>query len=112
MMADQDFSCPTPRASGVPKTMTKVAQQWEQTALKWRSLAEQRRDHYLELYDTGRWTHYGTGEEFLAEMNDAIALAERWARIAPLPHERETLAEVVELVPLAGPTLDERPEAA
>jgi uncharacterized repeat protein (TIGR03809 family) len=61
----------------------------EAVALKWRTLAERRRDHHIELYRTGRWRHYYTDQEFLAEMRIAIALARRWARIAPRPEERE-----------------------
>ena len=58
--------------------------QWERIALKWRSLAERRRDHYVELYQSGRWKHYHSEAEFLTEMRKAAALAERWIQIAPL----------------------------
>ena len=62
--------------------------QWERTALKWRNLAEQRRDHHFDLYRSGRWKHYYTEEQFLTEMRKAVALAERWVKIAPSPEER------------------------
>ena len=29
---------------------------------KWRDLAEKRRAHLIELYDSGRWKHYYTEE--------------------------------------------------
>ena len=61
----------------------------EAIALKWRALAERRRDHHFDLYKTGRWRHYYTDQEFLAELHAAIALAQRWAKIAPRPEERE-----------------------
>ena len=61
--------------------------EWERTALKWRNLAEQRRDHYFELYRSGRWKHYYTEEQFLTEMRKAVALAQRWAVIAPSSEE-------------------------
>ena len=69
---------------------------WERIALKWRALAEERRDHFLELYTSGRWTHYYTDEEFLAEMSKAVALADRWSRIAPLHEAQEPPAEPVQ----------------
>ena len=56
-------------------------------SLKWRELAERRRAHFVELYDTGRWKHYYTDEEFLAGTREAVANADRWARIAPRPGE-------------------------
>jgi uncharacterized repeat protein (TIGR03809 family) len=62
----------------------------ESAALKWRQLAERRRDHYIELYKTGRWRHYCTDLEFLTKMRAAIALAQRWAKISPLPEERRS----------------------
>ena len=63
--------------------MLQATVQWERIALKWRSLAEQRRDHHFELYQSGRWKHYYTDDEFLTEMRKAVALAERWVEIAP-----------------------------
>ena len=67
--------------------MVKATVKLENVALKWRALAEKRRDHCLELYKTGRWKHYYTEQQFLAEMRAAIALAQRWAKIAPRPDE-------------------------
>ena len=64
--------------------MLLAAVQWERIALKWRNLAERRRDHHVELYQSGRWKHYYSEAEFLTEMRKAGALAERWIEIAPL----------------------------
>ena len=74
--------------------MLQATLQWELVALKWRSLAEQRRDHYFDLYRSGRWKHYYTEDQFLAEMRKAIALADRWVEIAPSRLEREAPAEI------------------
>jgi uncharacterized repeat protein (TIGR03809 family) len=52
-------------------------------AQKWRALAERRRAHFLELYDSGRWKHYYGEEQFLYRMREAIRLTQRWAEIAP-----------------------------
>jgi uncharacterized repeat protein (TIGR03809 family) len=52
-------------------------------AQKWRALAESRRAHFVDLYDSGRWKRYYSEEEFLRRMREAIRLTERWADIAP-----------------------------
>jgi uncharacterized repeat protein (TIGR03809 family) len=66
----------------------------ERVALKWRDLAERRRAHFIDLYRSGRWKHYYTDVEFMAEMRAADALARRWAKIAPTPEERNPPAEL------------------
>jgi uncharacterized repeat protein (TIGR03809 family) len=45
---------------------------------KWRALAEKRREHLIELYDSGRWKHYYTEEQLLARTRAAISLSETW----------------------------------
>lgn len=87
-MAERQFTCPIPRTAQLPKSMVKATVIMERIALKWRDLAERRRAHFIDLYRSGRWKHYYTSEEFLAEMRDAIAIAQRWAKIAPRPEER------------------------
>jgi uncharacterized repeat protein (TIGR03809 family) len=67
-------------------------------AQKWRALAERRRAHFLELYDSGRWKHYYSEEQFLYRMREAIRLTQRWAEIAPsmdevAPGQDQSLAE-------------------
>jgi uncharacterized repeat protein (TIGR03809 family) len=74
--------------------MLPAARNWERIALKWRNIAERRRDHHLDLYKSGRWKHYYTDEEFLIEMRQAVATADRWAVIAPQPGEREVPAAI------------------
>ena len=49
---------------------------------RWRDLAEKRRAHLIELYDSGRWKHYYTEEELVARMRDAINLAQTWERLS------------------------------
>jgi hypothetical protein len=88
-MADRDFSTPIPRIAEVPFRMLAPMRKWERIALKWRALAEGRRAHFHDLYRSGRWKHYYTDQEFVAQMRDAIDMADRWAAIAPLPEERE-----------------------
>jgi uncharacterized repeat protein (TIGR03809 family) len=62
-------------------------------ALKWRDLAERRRAHFVDLYESGRWKHYYTDQEFLVGMREAIAAARRWAEIAPRPEDFRQPAE-------------------
>jgi uncharacterized repeat protein (TIGR03809 family) len=68
------------------------AQALDAVAQKWRTLAERRRAHFVELYDSGRWKHYYTEAQFLYRMREAIQQSERWAAIAPRP-EDEVFAE-------------------
>jgi uncharacterized repeat protein (TIGR03809 family) len=93
-MAAREFTTPVPCVSEVPFRMLPAARNWERIALKWRNIAEQRRDHHLDLYRSGRWKHYYSNDEFLIEMRQAVAIADRWAVIAPLPAERDTSAAI------------------
>ena len=57
----------------------------EPVALKWRSLIERRRAHFIELYLTGRWKRYYEEEQFLVIFRETMAIADRWNEIAPKP---------------------------
>ena len=59
---------------------------------RWRELAEQRRAHFIELYDTGRWKHYYTEEQLLVRMREAIRLAETWEQLSAGPDAPHALA--------------------
>jgi len=59
---------------------------------KWRDLAERRRAHFVDLYQSGRWKHYYTEEQFHACMREVVAAAEAWARIAPRRPEHDAAA--------------------
>ena len=49
---------------------------------RWRELADKRRAHLIELYESGRWKHYYTEEQLVARMREAINLAETWDRLS------------------------------
>ena len=51
---------------------------------KGRELAERRRAHLVELYDTGRWRRYYTREQLVVRMREAVALVETWDRMYAL----------------------------
>ena len=55
---------------------------------KGRELAERRRAHLVELYDTGRWKHYYTQEQLLVRMREAIKVVETWEQLAVPPSEQ------------------------
>jgi uncharacterized repeat protein (TIGR03809 family) len=50
--------------------------------LRGRELAERRRAHLIELYDSGRWALYYTEEQLVARMRDATNLVETWKQLA------------------------------
>jgi uncharacterized repeat protein (TIGR03809 family) len=102
-MAEREFKSPVPRVEDVPFRMIAATRKWERVARKWRALAQQRCVHFDDLYRTGRWTRYYTEQEFLAALRDAVTIAERWAKIAPLPEEYEAAVSSIEV---------ERPQAA
>lgn len=72
-----------------------AAKALDQVAQKWRRLAERRREHFVELFYSGRWKRYYSEEQFLQRMREAIRLTERWAMIAPPPADEIKTAEVV-----------------
>ena len=49
---------------------------------KWRSLAERRRAHFIELYRTGRWRKYFGEQEFLKIVREIAADLEGWDAVA------------------------------
>src|SRR6266516_770469 len=69
----------------------------EAVAQKWRALAERRRAHFVELYDSGRWKHYYNETQFLCRLREAIRLTERWIEIAP-PRADEATADQAQLL--------------
>ena len=49
---------------------------------RWRDLADRRRSHFIELYETGRWKLYYTESEFILRMREVVQAAERWEKLA------------------------------
>jgi hypothetical protein len=78
---------PTAGAGLSAAAVTQAEAHWAEVTLKWRDLAERRRAHFIDLYKSGRWKHYYTDNEFREELGRAVAIAQRWARIAPRPGE-------------------------
>jgi uncharacterized repeat protein (TIGR03809 family) len=69
------------------------ANPYGELAQKWRDLAERRRQHFIELYRSGRWRLYYTDEQFLARMREVVSAHEAWARLAPTRRDPPQAAE-------------------
>ncbi|HEY0235836.1 MAG TPA: TIGR03809 family protein [Afipia sp.] len=50
---------------------------------RWRLLAQQRLDHLIELYQSGRWKLYYKEQDFLAMVQEARAALKVWEQLAP-----------------------------
>jgi uncharacterized repeat protein (TIGR03809 family) len=50
-------------------------------AARWRSLAERRRAHLLELYRNGHWRRYYSEESLLEQIRDSERCAQMWATL-------------------------------
>jgi uncharacterized repeat protein (TIGR03809 family) len=72
----------------LPPRMVRATLRWDAVSLRWRDLAERRKAHFIELYETGRWKHYYTDVEFLAELRQAVAVADRWSKIVEAAEAR------------------------
>lgn len=60
----------------------------EQIACQWHDLAERRLAAYIDLYRSGRWTHYYRNqEEFAARMLEVIKVAKAFRELAGRPIE-------------------------
>jgi len=57
-------------------------QRFDKIALKWHDLADRRLSYFIELYRSGRWTHYYTKEGFAQRMADVIKAKKAWDRLA------------------------------
>jgi uncharacterized repeat protein (TIGR03809 family) len=51
-------------------------------ARKWHALAERRRAHFADLYDSGRWRKYYREQSFLSQMRETARMADAWDRVA------------------------------
>jgi hypothetical protein len=52
---------------------------------KWHDLAEKRRMHFIELFESGRWKLYYSDAEFASLMREAVQLADDWKRLTVHP---------------------------
>lgn len=60
---------------------------YDSIARKWLDLAERRKAHFIDLYDSGRWKHYYSEAQMVDEMRAAIAAHDDWVKIVgAAPH--------------------------
>ena len=62
---------------------------YDSVARRWHALAERRREHLIELRESGRWRHYYTSEQLLEVLREAVNARDAWARIAGLQADDE-----------------------
>jgi uncharacterized repeat protein (TIGR03809 family) len=62
---------------------------YDSVARRWHALAERRREHLIELRESGRWRHYYTSEQLLEVLREAVNTRDAWARIAGLQTDDE-----------------------
>jgi hypothetical protein len=58
---------------------------YDNIARKWLAIIERRQENFIDLCNTGRWRHYYTKAEFLAEMRKVLRLRDQWAELAGEP---------------------------
>ena len=72
---------------------------YDSIARRWLELIERRLANFIDLYDTGRWRHYFTQEQFLDEIRKVLRLRDQWAAIAGVTPDGEELAAESALAP-------------
>jgi len=66
--------------------------QLKSATARFRALALQRHAYYLELFKSGRWTHYFTEQEFVERMRDVMRATTAWSQLADTGSAGETAA--------------------
>jgi uncharacterized repeat protein (TIGR03809 family) len=55
---------------------------FDEVARKWLALALRRKQHIIDIYESGRWKRYYTEAQLIDEMRASIHLCDIWAEIA------------------------------
>jgi hypothetical protein len=61
---------------------TKKTRGSDEIARRWHALAERRREHFDDLYASGRWRKYYRETDFLMQMHETARMTDAWARVA------------------------------
>jgi uncharacterized repeat protein (TIGR03809 family) len=59
------------------------ADRYQHALERWRALAERRLAHMAQLYESGRWRHYFSEEEFIGVVRETRASVEHWRELVP-----------------------------
>lgn len=62
--------------------------------VRWRILAQQRMDHLIELYQSGRWKRYHKEQDFLEMVQEARTALKMWEQLAPYDEALDKTAEI------------------
>lgn len=62
------------------------------TALRWRELAEKRRDYLTELHRSGRWRRYYEEDRLLDRIRAVTEVCDRWAEV--VEQHQQVLSEI------------------
>jgi len=65
---------------------------YDSVARRWLALVERRREHFIDLCNSGRWRQYYTRAEMLEEMRKVLRLRDQWAINAGLPPSGEDVS--------------------
>ena len=68
-------------------------------ARKWHALAERRRNHLAELYQSGAWQRYFTEETLRTHMREATREVDRWSAML----DDQVSADAGQLEPATSP---------
>ena len=59
------------------------ADRYQHALERWRALAERRLAYMAQLYESGRWRHYFSEEEFIRAVRETRASVEAWRELVP-----------------------------
>jgi uncharacterized repeat protein (TIGR03809 family) len=62
----------------------------DQVAQRWRDLADRRRAHFIELYESGRWKLYYSEADFIQRLREVFLAAEKWEKLAAPQPDKTT----------------------
>jgi hypothetical protein len=72
--------------------MPRALPSFDAIACRWADLADRRLRDYVDLYNSGRWTHYYTKQAFALRMRDVVANAKTWRELAGEAEARDKAA--------------------
>lgn len=86
--------------NAIPPTMS------PQLLRKLHALAEQRCAYYIELHQSGRWRHYYTRDELLAQMRETVQIARSWQAMVAAAQDANVYIPSVPHVPTPTDVLE------
>jgi uncharacterized repeat protein (TIGR03809 family) len=75
----------------------------EELARRWRALTDRRREHFAEMYQSGRWRRYYTEEKFLAQMKATMQVAEAFETLSRVKRDDSVLEKALRTLESSDP---------